>query len=179
MTIETLAQQGKTGTHNGLASIETSKLKQIRDANIRACFKHMDEMRHHREFVAQIYGKRFIDDAASQSVNATWYTLESSERSIIWIMQASDKEEDYSILKETVRKKVRMIISIGDNGEAIRQTFGEIVGSIIEVKDIEEAVRRALYNNIERATVIYSPSSESDAAAATLGERYIHYVNEL
>ena len=94
MTIETLARQGRTDLHNGLASIDTAKLKKIRNAALRDCFSRLDEMRFRREFVARIHNKNFINDSASRNVNSAWYSLESADGPVVWILNSTSEPVD-------------------------------------------------------------------------------------
>lgn len=179
MTIEILAKQGREQIHTGLAGIETSKLKQIRNQNLRACFNRMEEMRYHREFVARIHGKNFINDAASRTTNATWYTLESTEGNIIWIANSSDKTEDYSKIATTLKNKVRMIICVGNQSENFYKSLSSYVSNIQSADTLETAVNMALYNNIEEANVVFSPSCNDGIASDQLGKAFQLEVNEL
>ena len=44
MSIELLAQQGRSRIYGGLASVEATKLKQMRDSGLRACFARLEDM---------------------------------------------------------------------------------------------------------------------------------------
>ena len=178
MTIETLACQGRKKIHNGLAAIDSSKLRMMRNEALRQCFTRLDEMRYRREFIARIHGKTFINDAASRTINATWYTLESAEGPIIWIAQGGATEIDYSKLVVPVSEHVRMIICLGNDDSAIKRQLGEIV-PVVAVTDMREAVMSAFYNAIEGSTVIYSPAAPNNSTAERNGQMFNLEVNEL
>jgi len=71
MTIETLAKQGRDRIHTGLAGIDTQRLKAMRNASLRDCFKRLEETRYRMEFVARVRGREYINDAASRSINVS------------------------------------------------------------------------------------------------------------
>ena len=92
MSIEILAKQGRDRVYGGLAAIDSSKSRQMRDNALRSCFTRLDEVSYRMEFVARIHGLEFINDAAARSVNATWYALERLEGGIVWIAFGGDEE---------------------------------------------------------------------------------------
>lgn len=177
MTIETLARQGRTQTHTGLAGIDSAKLKKMRNEALRQCFGRLEEMRCRREFVARIQGRTFVNDAASRAVNATWYTLESSEGAVVWIAQGGKAEGDYERLMDAVSAKVRLIVCLGDDAE-LKEVFGTRV-PVVRATDMGEAVRTAFYNSPEVATVIYSPAASNGREAEENGRVFRMEVNEL
>lgn len=179
MTIEVLAQQGRQQIHNGLAGVDSAKLKKMRNDALRNCFNRMDEMRYRREFVARILGKTFINDAASRSLNATWYTLESLEGPLIWIVNADGPAIDATKLVPSVQGRVRMMICMGSNSEWLHRQFDRVVPTIIDVQNMHDAVVRAYYNPIETAVVVFSPLVSSSLSATEEGICFHHEVNDL
>lgn len=179
MTIETLAKQGLETHHKGLASIESSKLKQMRNIGLRSCFARMDEMHYHREFVAKIHGKTFINDAAARTSNATWYTLESTEGKLIWIANGGGKSEEYEIIKNSARNKIQVLYCLGGNSASLHKAFDGIIPSIEEVDSLRTAVNKALYNDLENATVVFSPAQENGLSCEVQGTEFTYEVNEL
>ena len=179
MGIETIARQLTGCNHTSLAALDRSKIIKMRNHGMRDCFKHIDEIPHKMEFVARIQNKRFVDDASSCNVNATWYALESTEGSIIWIANGSDKHIDYKKLKASVSQKVKMILCVGGNTESLHQAFDSVVPHIVDCPSMEYAVNRALYSDVETATVLYSPSTKHDMSVGESGSTFRREVCEL
>jgi UDP-N-acetylmuramoylalanine--D-glutamate ligase len=111
--------------------------------------------------VLKVHGIEFINDSKATNVNSTWYALESTSNDVIWIAGGVDKGNDYSILEELVRKKVKSIICLGLDNAKIHQAFGEIVETIIDVKSAEEAVKTAYYLAKKGDNVLLSPACAS------------------
>lgn len=179
MSIETLSKQGRDRLHGGLAAIESSKLRQMRNAALRSCFTRFDESSYRMEQVARINGKMFVNDAAARSINATWYALENTEGSIIWIAGADSDSSDYSMLRSVALRKVRMLLCVGSDSSRLRGSFQGIVPVIEDCDSIGAAVNRACYSNIDHATVIYSPACGDLLGTEMAGEVFRHEVNEL
>lgn len=179
MSIEVLAKQGHEKVFTGLAGIETAKLRKMRNEGLRNCFRHLDETHYRMEYVATIQGRTFINDAASHNTNATWYALENTKGSIIWITEGSKGQNDYSKIAAPALRKVRMMICVGGNSEQLHENFSGIVPKINDVNTLGEAVHQAFYSNIDDATIIYSPATENGTSCDYQGEAFRHEVNEL
>lgn len=179
MSIETLAKQGRDRVHSGLAAIDSTRLRQMRNSQLRSCFARFDESSYRMEFVARIHGKEFVNDAAARSINATWYTLENTEGSIIWIASGDDNRTDYSPLRSVALRKVRMLLCVGDDNRRLHEAFKGVIPAIVDADSIGSAVHKACYSNLEHAKVIYSPATEGYLSTEQAGEVYRHEVNEL
>lgn len=179
MSIEYLAKQGRDRVHGGLASVDTAKLRTMRDAAMRACFLRFEEASNRLEFVARIHGKEFVNDAAARSVNATWYALDNVEGNIIWIAFAGDNQTDYSMLRPLALRKVHTLICVGADTAALHDTFADVVAEIVDADNIGQAVNMACYSNIEEAKVVFSPATRMGLSDETAGRMFRKEVNEL
>lgn len=178
MTIETLAAQGRDKVHTGLAGLDTARLKAIRNASLRDCFKRLDDTHYRNEFVARILDREYINDAASRTVNATWYSLESIQGGVIWIACGTATETDYSRLVHVALRKVRMLLVLGPY-EQLRRTFSGIVPTITACRNMAEALHKAyLYESMD-VKVLFSPSCNDGTPTEALGEAFRNEVNEL
>ncbi|MCQ2300488.1 MAG: hypothetical protein MJZ81_10240 [Bacteroidales bacterium] len=179
MSIETLAKQTQAGTHQGLASIETQKLRKLRSQQVKECFSRLDETAYRMQFVARIRGTEFVNDAASRNVNATWYALESNEGSLVWIANGDDSLADYSKLRSVAKEKVRMLVCVGNDNSQLHKAFDTVVPAVVDARSIGEAVHIAFYNNLDNTKVLYSPAGENGVPLDAEGQRFTMEVNEL
>jgi UDP-N-acetylmuramoylalanine-D-glutamate ligase len=179
MTIETLAKQGRDKIYTGLAGIDTQRLKAMRNASLRACFSRLEETRYRMEFVARVRGREYINDAASRSINSTWYTLESMQGGLIWVADAPQEEADYSRLVPAVLRKVRMLLIVGGDAPCMRKAFGGIVPAIATCPTMADALQRAYRYESDDVKVLYSPACDNGIPVDELGDRFRHEVNEL
>jgi len=179
---DTLLKEGQERTHAGLAGIDSSKLKKLRNTQLKECFNLIDEMRHKLEFVARIKGISFVDDAASRTTFSTWYAMETIEGNAIWIANgaATDSKHlaSFARLHQLVGEKVHMIICLGDCG-AYSQAFGDVVNNIVSVENIAEAVHLAYRSGTENMKVVFSPAVENGVSYDEQGEMFKHEVNGL
>ncbi|MBO4599209.1 MAG: hypothetical protein J5641_00565 [Bacteroidales bacterium] len=179
MSIELLAKQGRDRIYGGLASIDSSRLRQMRDPSIRTRFSRFDEADFRLEYVARIYGMEFINDAAGRSVNATWYALQRLEGSVIWIAFGGDTQADYARLQSLALSKVRMLICVGGDSSPLHQAFQHVIPTIIDVDSIGSAVHAACYSGLTDVKVLFSPATRHGLSDRTAGLLFRREVNEL
>ena len=179
MSIELLAKQGRDRIYGGLASIDSSRLRQMRDQSLRTCFSRFDEAEYRLEYVARIYGMEFINDAAGRSVNATWYALQRLEGSVIWIAFGGDSQADYSRLHSLALSKVRMLICVGGDSRSLHEAFDHVIPTIVDVDSIGSAVHAACYSGLTDVKVLFSPATRQGLSDRTAGLLFRREVNEL
>lgn len=179
MSIELLAQQGRSRIYGGLASVEAAKLRQMRDSGLRACFARLEDTPYRMEFVAHIHEKNFVNDAAARNVNATWFALDHARGGVIWIVMGGDETADYTPLRQIALRKVRMMICVGKAGENMRRVFVGVVPEIIEVNNLAEAVNCACYSAMDNVQVLFSPATRVGESTEVLGRMFSREVIEL
>lgn len=161
MSLNQLTISGKHNIYNSMAAAIVTNSFEIRNDLIRQSFSDFTNVEHRMEWVARIKGVDFINDSKATNVNSAWYALESMDTPVIWIAGGTDKGNDYEILKDLVKEKVRVIICMGLDNSKIHQAFGNDVDLIINTTSAEEAVNAA-YRFAEKGdTVLLSPACAS------------------
>jgi UDP-N-acetylmuramoylalanine--D-glutamate ligase len=161
MTIQELALQGKHNIYNSMAAGVTGKLVEIRKETIRESLSDFHNIDHRLEVVGNVHGIEFINDSKATNVNSTWYALESMNNPVILILGGVDKGNDYSMLNELVRSKVKAIICLGADNKKIIKAFTGMVDTILEAKSAKEAVAQAYKLGKKGDTVLLSPACAS------------------
>lgn len=161
MTIQELALQGKHNIYNSMAAGVTGKLVDIRKETIRESLSDFHNIDHRLEVVGNVHGIEFINDSKATNVNSTWYALESMNNPVILILGGVDKGNDYSMLNELVKEKVKAIICLGTDNKKIIKAFGGIVDTILEAKSAKEAVAQSYKIGKKGDTVLLSPACAS------------------
>lgn len=179
-TLETLASQGRTRVHTGLAGINTAQLKQMRNQQLRQCFSQINEQKYRMEFIARIRGMEFYNDASSRNINATWFALKGMEGRLIWIVNATTESNvNYRRILPVASEKIDMMICVGENTDDLHLAFGGAVNKIVDASSIQEAVHIAYRSNMEDAKVVFSPATEDGISYEQEGEAFTCEVNEL
>ena len=80
---------------------------------------------------------------------------------VILILGGVDKGNDYSMLNELVKAKVKAIICLGADNEKIIKAFNGMVGTILEANSAKQAVAQAYKIGKKGDTVLLSPACAS------------------
>ncbi|SMC99054.1 UDP-N-acetylmuramoyl-L-alanine--D-glutamate ligase [Pedobacter nyackensis] len=161
MSITELALQGKHNIYNSMASGIVAKVLDIRNTSIRESMGDFKNIEHRLEHVAKISGVDYINDSKATNVNSTWYALESVSTDVILIMGGVDKGNDYDMLKDMVRQKVRAIVCLGKDNKRIHEAFEDDVEVIVNTFSAHEAVQIAYHLAKKGNTVLLSPACAS------------------
>lgn len=161
MTIQELALQGKHNLYNSMASGVAAKLLDIRNETLKESMSDFKNAPHRLEHVARIQGIEFINDSKATNVNSTWYALESINTPIVWIAGGVDKGNDYSMLTQLVKDRVRAIVCLGTDNSKIHEAFGNVVDIIVNTASAKEAAEVSYHLGKKGDTVLLSPACAS------------------
>lgn len=161
MLINELALQGKHNIYNSMASGIVAKVLELRNESIRESMGNFTNIEHRLEHVARISGIEFINDSKATNVNSTWYALESMNTDVVLIMGGVDKGNDYQMLRDLVKSKVKAIVCLGKDNHRIHEAFEDDVEVIVNTFTAEEAVQIAYHLAKKGDTVLLSPACAS------------------
>ena len=161
MSIHELALQGKHNIYNSMAAGMVSRVLELRDKTIRESMGNYQNVSHRLEFVAKISGITFINDSKATNVNSTWYALESMSSDVVLILGGVDKGNDYNMLKELVKSKVKAIVCLGKDNRRIHDAFDDDVEIIVNTFSAQEAAQIAYHLAKKGDTVLLSPACAS------------------
>ncbi|MCC6722202.1 MAG: UDP-N-acetylmuramoyl-L-alanine--D-glutamate ligase [Bacteroidia bacterium] len=161
MPINQLTISGKHNIYNSMAALIVANSYEIRNESIRLSFSDFANVEHRMEWVARIKGVDFINDSKATNVNSAWYALESMDTPVVWIVGGTDKGNDYSMLKNLVKDKVRVIVCMGIDNTKIHQAFANDVDMIVNTDSAQEAVNAAYRFSEKGDTVLLSPACAS------------------
>lgn len=161
MSIYDLALKGKHNLYNSMAAGIAARTMDIRKDKIRESLATFQGLRHRLEFVATIRGVDFINDSKATNVNSVWFALESMEKPVVLIMGGVDKGNDYSMISDLVRQKVKAIVCLGSDNHKIHEAFGGIVEHMMDTSGARDAVRAAYHFAAKGDVVLLSPACAS------------------
>lgn len=161
MNIEELSLQGKHNVYNNMASGLVAKVQELRNQTMKESMGSFVNVEHRLEHVACIGGVNYINDSKATNVNSVWYALESFSTQIVLIMGGVDKGNDYEMLRELVRDKVKAIICIGKENGRVHEAFEEDTEVIVNSASMSDAVQIASHLAKKGDTVLLSPACAS------------------
>ncbi|MBR0239757.1 MAG: UDP-N-acetylmuramoyl-L-alanine--D-glutamate ligase [Bacteroidales bacterium] len=161
--LEELALGGKHNIYNSMAAALAAKASGIDNKVIRNALETFQPIEHRLEPVLSVGGVMYINDSKATNVDSAWYALECQKSPVVWIVGGKDKGNDYSVLYDLVREKVKGIICMGVDNAKLHQCFESIVGTenITDALSAEEAVRKASEMAVDGDVVLLSPCCAS------------------
>jgi len=141
MSIYDFALKGKHNAYNSMAASIAATTLGIRKEKIREAVSNFHSLEHRMEFVATVRGVDFVNDSKATNVNSTWYALESMQKSTVLILGGIDKGNDYALIAELVKDKVKAIVCMGTDNQKIIDFFKDIVPVIVEADSAKKAVK--------------------------------------
>jgi len=156
-----LSLKGRHNTYNAMAAGVPARLYDIRKDTIRESMSNFEQVEHRLERVATIKGVEYVNDSKATNVNSTWYALETFAGPMVWIAGGVDKGNDYEVLKDLVRERVKAIVCLGTDNRRIHEAFGDLVPVMVNTTTMEECVRMAHHLAVKGDVVLLSPACAS------------------
>jgi UDP-N-acetylmuramoylalanine--D-glutamate ligase len=161
MSIEDFALKGKHNQYNSMAASLAASAVDIRKEKIREALQTFESLEHRMETVATIKNVEFINDSKATNVNSTWFALESMEKPVVLILGGVDKGNDYGLLKELVKEKVKAIVCLGTDNSKIHEAFSDIIPMMVDATTAKDAVQAAFHFSTKGDVVLLSPACAS------------------
>ena len=160
MSVFDFALKGKHNQYNTMAACVATLTMDIRKEKIREAVQTFQSLEHRLEKVLTIRGVEFINDSKATNINSTWYALESMIKPTVLILGGIDKGNDYKLIKELVKEKVKAIVCMGVDNKKIHEAFGGEI-KLIDTGSAENAVKAAFDLSNVGDAVLLSPACAS------------------
>ena len=159
--LQELALGGKHNIYNSMAAALAAKASGIENEVIRQSLASFQPIEHRLEPVLSIKDVLYINDSKATNVDSAWYALECQKRPVVWIVGGTDKGNDYSVLNDLVREKVKGIVCLGVDNSKIHAAFGGMVAGMADALSADEAVQKAAAMAESGDVVLLSPCCAS------------------
>jgi len=159
--IDSLSLKGPHNQLNMMAAGIVAMILNIEDKIVRETFQQFENLEHRMEKVATINEIEFVNDSKATNVVSVQYALETVTKPIVWIVGGKDKGNDYSILFDLVKAKVKCIVALGKDNEKILTTFKDFGLPMKEFKETQKAVDWAFSQSTSGDCVLLSPACSS------------------
>ena len=159
--VEEISLRGKHNIKNTMAASVAARLVNIRNNSLRESLKGFKGAPHRLEEVKVVDGVTYVNDSKATNVNSVFYALDTIKTPIEWIVGGQDKGNDYNSLLPYVHEKVRAIVCLGVDNSPIIQSFHNTIGTLVETRSMDEAVKLAQSFAQEGDTVLLSPACAS------------------
>jgi UDP-N-acetylmuramoylalanine--D-glutamate ligase len=125
---------------------------------------------HRMALVGESAGVFYYDDSKATNTGAVLSALENFSGNVILIAGGRDKGDDYTLLRESVGRKVRCLILIGEASELIAQALAGVT-EVRKAGSMEDAVMLAAAIAGAGDTVLLSPACASFDMFENYGHR--------
>lgn len=146
---------------NMKAAIATAKVAGASPKAIQKTLEAFEGLPHRTRFVRELGGVRYYDDSKGTNVDAAVKSLIGFEDGrVILIVGGRDKGGSYSPLREAVRRKARLVLTIGEAGPAIARALRG-AAEVVPTETLDKAVRFAASRARSGEVVLLSPACSS------------------
>ena len=159
--IEDLPLLGRHNQYNQMAAILAAIQLGVSFSDIMKGLSTFKNAPHRMELIGYVQDIPYINDSKATNVDAVYYALDAMTKSVVWIAGGVNKGNDYSQIKNLVKKKVNTLICLGTDNAHLIDEFRNDVTVLIEVKSAEEAVLRASELAQPNEVVLLSPACAS------------------
>jgi len=179
-----LAKVKLFGVHNQqnmLAAIGAAEVCGCAPEKIQEALENFQGLHHRIEFVQETNGVSFYNDSKATNIDALLKSLQSFPKNIILIAGGREKGGDYRVLEGEIKKKVKLLIAIGETQEKFCSLFGSVTTTDCAAT-LDEAVRTAFRNAVQGDIVLLAPGCASFDMFANYeerGEKFIDAVRRL
>ncbi len=161
--IRELALGGRHNIYNTMAAALAAKASGIEDKVIRESLSSFEPIEHRMEKVLSVRDVLYINDSKATNIDSAWYALECQTRPVVWIAGGTDKGNDYSVLEELVKSKVKALVCLGKDNAKLHASFDGILGkdNVVDALSAGEAVKAAAAFAKAGDVVLLSPCCAS------------------
>ena len=152
--------QGRHNVYNAMAAILACMQVGVSDEKIAEGLRTFPQVEHRLETVRVVEGVTYINDSKATNVDSAWYALDSMTTPVIWIAGGTDKGNDYSVLFDLVRQKVKVLICMGVDNRKLIDNFSGIC-QVVDTHSLKDALAAARQYAVEGDTVLLSPCCAS------------------
>lgn len=152
--------KGRHNVYNAMAAILACMRAGVDPGAIAAGLKSFPQVEHRLETVAVVAGVTYINDSKATNVDSAWYALDSMTHPVVWIAGGTDKGNDYTVLYELVKQKVKALVCMGVDNRKLIENFSGIC-PVADTHTLEEALAAVQKYACEGDTVLLSPCCAS------------------
>lgn len=156
-----LALGGRHNIYNSMAAALAAKASGIDDDVIRNSLRTFSPIEHRLEPVLSVRNVLYINDSKATNIDSAWYALECQTSPVVWIVGGKDKGNDYSILDDLVKKKVKAIVCMGVDNSKIHAAYEKFGLPMVDTGSADEAVRESAKLASPGDVVLLSPCCAS------------------
>jgi UDP-N-acetylmuramoylalanine--D-glutamate ligase len=159
--VVTFNEKGEVRDANHVAVAQIARILGTPDEITLSVLASFKTIEHRREFVRSLDGVDYVNDSKSTTVEAGRWALERAQKPLVIIVGGSDKHMDYTPLKDLVKQKVRIMLSMGAIRQQFKDTFDDVVRVDVIDGPMDEVVAHARRIAQPGECILLSPMTAS------------------
>ena len=160
MPVSEVPLKGAHNIENVLAAVCVARLEKVPAESIRASVATFTAVEHRLELVRKLNRVEFYNDSKATNVDATMKAVASFPKGIHLILGGKDKDSDYGSMAELLKKRVKVVYTIGSAAEKIERQLHGVV-KMVAAKTMQTAVAEAAKAAVAGDVVLLSPACSS------------------
>jgi UDP-N-acetylmuramoylalanine--D-glutamate ligase len=160
-SINDFALKGRHNMYNSMAATAATSAIEVRKESISEALQTFESLEHRSELVSTIKGVQYVNDSKATNVNSVWFALESITQPVVLILGGVDKGNDYGIIMDLVKEKVKAIVCLGVDNKKIHDAFDGAVSRIYDTDNMKDCVRLCYQMAEKGDVVLLSPACAS------------------
>ena len=159
-SVKNMKMRGSHSVDNIMAAILAAREHGANHDAIQTVIDSFKGMAHRLEYVRRVGGVEFFNDSKATNVHAVARALDAFDENLILIMGGKDTNLSYEPLRDTVRRKVKNLILVGEAKERINRDLGDYSETFL-IGTFEEAVLISYQKSRIGDKVLLSPGCSS------------------
>lgn len=161
MDANQLSVPGEHNIENALVAIAVGRLEGISAAQIKQALQAFTGVEHRLQLVGNFAGRIVYNDSKATDIEATEMALSGFDQPVVLLAGGLDRGDDQGRLLAAIKKHVKALIVFGQTGPKLA-TVGKTAGiQVIEVDNVEAAVKPAFELAQTDEVILLSPAAAS------------------
>jgi UDP-N-acetylmuramoylalanine--D-glutamate ligase len=160
LPVSEIPLKGAHNVENVLAAVCTARLAKIPAESVRASVAAFRAVEHRLELVRKFNEVEFYNDSKATNVDAAMKAVASFAGGVHLIMGGKDKDSDYGVMADLLKKRVKVVYLVGSAAEKIEHQLHGVV-KMVSAQTIEAAVAEAAKAAAPGDVVLLSPACSS------------------
>jgi UDP-N-acetylmuramoylalanine--D-glutamate ligase len=160
MPVSEIHLKGAHNVENVLAAVCAARLAKIPAESVRASVAGFRAVEHRLELVRKFNDVEYYNDSKATNVDAAMKAVASFPGGIHLILGGKDKDSDYKVMADLLKKRVKIVYTVGSAAEKIERQLHGIV-KMVSAQTIETAVAKAAKAALPGDVVLLSPACSS------------------
>jgi UDP-N-acetylmuramoylalanine--D-glutamate ligase len=152
--------RGRHNIENTLAAATAAHLAGASHEQIRTAVMTFRAVEHRLEFVRNWNGIDFYNDSKATNVDAALKAIDAFDGGLWIILGGKDKDSDYTVLREPLKRKARAALLIGAAAHKISSQLNDAL-PLNHVGDLKTAIETAAAKALPGDTVLLAPACAS------------------